>query len=243
MGSLDNPGSTVTFDRHEVPNADQWDESSGSDFFFEPDAAQIAGTGGAEDLSDRGWIITGLAGQYVSGVSADFLVDGTPGVPSHYVTTAASDRLQSPDLFGNATHGRQAAHHLGHAPTTLTAEFEATFSVESNNETATGLGFADAGGSGIVATDAIAMIVSNGTNFVCRSSADSDVGAAADTSIHLWRVVLSKGTTDAIEWFIDGTSQGTLNLRTGVFPCSWGGGVQSGGSNRLLIGNSSVFYR
>ena len=28
----------VVADRHEVPNADQWDESSGFDFFFEPDA-------------------------------------------------------------------------------------------------------------------------------------------------------------------------------------------------------------
>ncbi len=233
----------VTADRHEVEQADHWDDASGSDFFFKPSAAQISGTGNAEDLGDRGWTVTGLAGQFVSGVGANFLDPDNKGVPAHYVTTAALDLLQSPPLFGNWVDGQQAAHHLGGNPTTLTFEFWATFSVESNNETATGLGLADAGGSNIVATDAIAMIVSNGSNFLCRSSVDSIVGAAADTALHLFKIVFKPGTTDAIEWFIDGVSQGTLDLRTGEFPISWGGGVQSGGSNRVLIGQCEAFYR
>ena len=232
----------VVADRHEVPFAGLWDDSSGSDFFFEPDAAQISGTGNAEDLSDRGWTATSLA--FVAGVSANFLDDGTKGVPSHFLTDAASDLLQSPDLFGDFLHGHQAAHHLGETePSTLTLEMWLTFSVESNNETATCGGFTDAGGSIIVATDAVATIFSDGTNFGCRSSADSDLGALADTALHLFKIVISKGTTDAIEWFIDDVSQGTLNLRTGVFPVSWGVGVVSAGSNRILIGPCRIYYR
>ena len=241
MQILRGPGSVITADRHEVPFAGGWDDESGSDFFFEADAAQIAGTGNVEDLSDRGWTTTSLI--FVSGVSADFLSDSVRGVPSHYLTNAASDLLQSPDVFGDDTHGHQASHHLGLDPTSLTLEGFFTFSVVSNAETATGWGFSDAGGSIITATDAVAVIHSDGTNFVCRSSADSDVGSLIDTDLHLWKMVISQGTTDAIEWFIDGASQGTLNLRTGVFPVSWGAGVQVGGSNRVLIGPCRVFYR
>lgn len=233
----------IVADRHEVEQALHWSDSSGSDFFFMPDAAQISGTGGAEDLSDVGWTITTFAGQFVAGVDADFLATADKGVPAHFVTTAPSDRLQSPAIFGDWVHGRQAANHLGEDPTTLTVEQWVTFSVAANSETATAVGFTDAGGSSIVATDAVAMIHSDGTNFICRSSADADTGALIDTALHLFKIVISQGTTDAIEWFIDGTSQGTLDLREDVFPVSWGGGVVSAGSNRLLIGPCRVFYR
>ncbi len=233
-------GRTVM--RHHVHGAD-WDDDYGTDYHMAPSAAEISGTGQREDLSDVGWTTTGLAGQYVPGVSADFITEGTLGVPNHYVTNAASDTLQSPDLFGDWVHAQQSGQLLGFIPTTLTMAAWLAFSVASNNETAVGIGFSDAGGSILTAGDAIAVIHSNGTNFICRSSADSDVGAAIDTNWHLWKIVLSMGTTDAIEWFIDGTSQGTLDLRTGVFPASWGAGVGVGLSNRVLIGPAHISYR
>lgn len=235
--------SIITADRHEVEQAVHWDDSSGSDFFFEPDAAQISGTGNAEDLSDVGWTTTGLSGQFVGGTAADFLSTSDKGVPAHYVTTAAGDIFQSPAIFGDHVHSHQAEHHLGTTPTELHAHFWGTFSVESNNETATGFGWVVNGGSVITAGDAIAMIVSDGSNFICRSSADSSTGAVVDTNLHEFAIIISQGTTDAIEWRIDDVSQGTLDLRTDVFPAAWGAGVQSAGSNRLLIGACRVFYR
>ena len=243
MGTINNPASVIASDRHEVPSADHWDDESGSDFFFEPDAAQIVGTGLAEDLTDVGWTITSIAG-YTEGTDADFLSSADKGVPGHYVTDAGSDLIQSPAVFGDYTHGQQAAHHLGHDPTTLTLEAWAAFSVHSANETATGLGFVINGGSIITAANAIAVIHTDGTNFTVRSGADSDLGATDDALWHLFKIVITTGSaTDAVEWFIDGTSQGTMNRRTDAYPAAVGWGVVSGGTNRVLIGPARVFYR
>ena len=231
----------ITADRHEVAQALHWDDSSGSDFFFEPDAAGIAGTGQAEDLSDVGWTVTGLSGQFVEGSGSDFL--SGLSIPNHYATTAALDLLQSPRIFADPVHAWQASHHLGQDPATLTMEAWNAFSVNGADETATGVGLAQAGGAVNVAANALAVIYSNGSNFVCRSSSDSDVGAAVDTAWHKWTIGLKVGTTDAIEWFIDGVSQGTLDLLENVLPMSWGAGVVTGGTNRVLIGPCRVFYR
>lgn len=242
MTQISRGGATVTADRHEVENATLWDNSSGSDYFMEPDAAQISGTGSAEDLSDVGWTTTSLS--FTEGTGADFMSSADKGVPGHFVTNAAADLLQSPAVFGDYTHSQQAAHHLGFDPTTLTLEGWAAFSVHSANETATGLGFVINGGSIVTAGDAVAVIHTNGTNFTCRSSADSDAGATDDALWHLFKIVISTGSaTDAVEWFIDGTSQGTLDRRTDAYPVSVGWGVVAAGTNRVLIGPARVFYR
>ena len=153
--------------------------------------------------------------------------------------------MQSPTIFGDFVHGDQSAHHIGGVqPTTLTAEFWATFSVASNSETATGIGFCDAGGAVNVAGDAVAIIHSDGTNFICRSASDADTGALIDTDLHHWRIVISEGVTDAIEWFIDDVSQGTLNLRIDVAPYAWGCGIlASTGANDIQMASAELSYR
>lgn len=235
--------SVITADRHEVQNAALWDDSSGSDYFFEPDAAQISGTGSAEDLSDVGWTIDGFT--YVSGVGGDFLSKADRGVPSHYLIDAPNDLLQSPDLFGNFDHGHQAGHHLGDIePTTLTFEWEAAWSTASNNETASAMGIAQAAGAINVAAEQLAAIFSDGSNFGLRSSGDSDVGAVVDNDWHTWKIVFSQGITDAIEWFIDGVSQGTIDLLEDVMPFAWGAGILvSTGANNILMGDCRAYYR
>ncbi len=224
-------------------HAADWDDNFATDYHMLPSVAQITSTGNRESLVDVGWDISGLGSQFVPGVSANFLTEGTLGVPGHFLTNLASDTLQSPDIFGDWVHGKESGDILGFNPTTLTMEAWLAFSVNGTNETAVGVGFSVAGGSILTAGDAIAVIYSNATNFICRSSADSSTGAAIDTAWHEWKIVLSTGTTDAIEWFIDGASQGTLDLRTGVFPASWGAGVGGGLNNRVLIGPAHIFYR
>ena len=233
----------VTADRHEVERAGDWDDASGSDFFIEPDAAQIAGTGNVEDLSDVGWTTTSLA--FVQGTDADFMDPDDKGVPSHYLTDAASDIFQSPAVFGDYLHSQQAAHHLGVDPTTMTLEAWVTFSVNSASETGTGFGFVINGGSIITEADHIAVIHTDGTNFICREGGgDSKTGALDDGLIHLFKIVIKTGSvTDAVEWFIDGVSQGTLDRRPDAYPCSVGWGVEVGATNRILIGPARVFYR
>ncbi len=226
---------------HHVDDASHWDDRLGTDYDFTPSAAQIAGTGNREDLTDVGWSKTGLT--FVPGSGADFLTEAVPGIPPHYTLDGASNLLQSPDKFGNFEHCDGAADHLGYHPTTMMWEGWFQFSVTGSNEPASGIGLVDAGGSIITAGDAVAVIHSNGSNFVCRSSADSDVGAVVDTDWHRGGIVLSLGTTDKIEWFIDRVSQGTLDLRTGVMPLAWGAGAVSAGNNRLAFGHQHISYR
>ena len=230
----------ITADRHEVAQAVHWDDSSGSDYFFEPDLAGLTTTGNAESLVDVGWTVTGLG--FVQGTSGDFF--GAAGLdPSHYEGDNATDKLESPNVFGDYFHSQQAAHHLGQDPTTLTMEMWAQFTVTSASETGTALGFFIGGGSIVTEADHVAAIHTDGTNFICREGGgDTDAGALDDESWHLFKIVISIGSvTDAIEWFIDGTSQGTLNRRTDAYPCGWGAGNST--TNRIQIGPCRIFYR
>lgn len=224
-----------------VQDAVHWNDSSGSDFDFVPSAAGISGTGQAEDLSDVGWTVTSLT--FAQGIAGDFL-SVTDLDPNAFITSAALDKLLSPQIFGSGMHALHAEHHLGYAPTKLIFEGWAQFTVASSNETATGVGFFIGGGSVITAADAIAVIHSNGSNFVCRSSGDSDVGAVKDESWHLFKVIISKGSvTDAVEWFIDGVSQGKFDRRADAYPCGLGWGNVNAGNNRVQIGPAKVTYR
>lgn len=226
--------------RHEIDSASHWDDESGTDYFFEPDAAEVA-AGNKETLSDFGWTTTGLV--YVPGSGADFMTVADKGIPGHFVLSPASDVLQSPALFGAYSHSHGAAHHLGHEPITLTMEMWAQFAVASSDEVASCLGFVAAGGSIITAGDAVAVIRSDSSVFACRSNVDADGGAAVDNDWHLWKLVLSLGTTGAIQWFRDNVSQGVLDLREDVMPLSFGVGNVAAGNNRLNIGPGRIYYR
>ncbi|KKK48953.1 hypothetical protein LCGC14_3139960, partial [marine sediment metagenome] len=71
--------------------------------------------------------------------------------------------------------------------------------------------------------DELAWIYTDGTNFTIRSDADSDAGAADDTDWHVWKITVKIGSaTDAVEWFIDGTSQGKMDRKTDEWPVSFG---------------------
>jgi hypothetical protein len=213
-----------------VPGQDQrvhvlrpqdWDRMAGTDFwaFFGPEsiAADAAGT----LLSDFGWTTTSLVA--TAGAGGDFLAAADPGTPNHLLTDAGNDLLQSPAVFGDYIHGQLAAQFLGHSPSQLVVEWYGAMTVHSADEsTVTGWGLVEAGGAAGTANDRMAWIGTDGTNFICSSAADSDAGATDDAAWHRFRIVVSLGTTDAIEWFIDGVSQGTINLQTDLWPCSFG---------------------
>ena len=99
----------------------------------------------------------------------------------------------------------------------------------------------NAGTSG-VDNDAMAWIFTDGANFTLRSAADSDAGAADDALWHIFKIVVSAGgTSDTIEWFIDGTSQGTIDRQTDLWPCSFG--MHALTTNRPGLGWVHIYYK
>lgn len=219
----------------------EWAFAPGTDFLLgggTTTALITSGTAG-QVLSEFGWTTTTLA--YVAGSGADFASSSDPGVAPHFLLADASDLLASPAIFGSYNHVLWAARIMGYTPTSLNAEVWAAFTTASNNEPSTAFGFVEDGGSVITAAsaDQLACISSNGTNFILASGAASDAGAAIDTAWHLWKI---KITSANCEWFIDGTSQGTIALEADEFPVSFEAGVVAAGANDIALGNVRVWY-
>jgi hypothetical protein len=216
---------------------------AGTDFWYvvnHADAITVAGATNPSGLSGWGWTTTNLS--LSSATGGDFLDSSDVGTPTATVFGADNDLLQSPTIFGDYSHGLMAGQILGHFPTRLICEVYAAFTTNSNEETRTGFGLTEAGGTSGTADDALAWIHDLGTTnvFSCRSGADSDNGSADNTNYHQFRIVIKTGTTDAIEWFIDGTSQGTLDLEEDLAPFSFG--AYSSTTNRVALAWAHIWY-
>ncbi len=219
--------------RVDVP-AFGWGYAPGTDYWLIPGGEILTAAGIL--LSENGWTTTALA--LVEGAGADFLSPTDVGVPAHILTDATGDLLRSPPVFGSFLHGKVAGKLLGHQPSILTLEQDAAFSVASANETTSWFGWVEAGGSPDTADDAMAMIISNGSNFVLRSGAASDVGALVDNLWHVWKIVITFGVS--IEWFIDDVSQGTIAIQADLWPVSFG--MHTLTTNRVLLGIGHISY-
>jgi hypothetical protein len=218
-----------------------WAISPGTDFMLgagTTTALITSGTAG-QVLSEYGWTTTGLA--YTAGSAADFLSSADPGVAPHIILADASDLLASPAIFGDYAHALAASWILGYMPTTLSFECRAAFTTAANDEPSTAFGFVEDGGSVITAAaaDQLACISSNGTNFELNSGAAVDAGAAVDTAWHTFRVTVSSAN---VQWWIDGTSQGTIALEADEFPVSFEAGVVAAGANDIAISHVRVWY-
>lgn len=229
------PGAPL---RAHLLSPQEWGYAVGTDFWLTAAVNGMLTAGNGHELSDYGWTTTALT--LTAGSLADFITSADVGTPANITMADASDLIQSPILFGNYSHALAASKILGYLPNRLTLEAYAAFPAVAANETATGFGFVESAGSPIVAGDAMAMIVSDGTNFVCRSGAASDVGATADTAYHLWRVEIAGGSS--VEWFIDDTSQGTFAIQSDLWPVSFGAGVQAAGANDVSLAWVHIWY-
>jgi len=236
-------GTPVSQSRIHVLTPQEWGNSSGTDFWAFFSVNGILSVGNAHELADYGWTTTALS--LLAGSAADMIDSADVGVPGGLEFGAASDLLQSPAIFGDYAHGRMVEAILGYTPTQLVLESYGYFTdATPANETASGFGLVDAGGSPITAANANAMIVANTTNFVLRSGGDSDAGAAVDAVPHLWKVVIDAGgvVTDKVEWFIDDVSQGTIDRNADAFPVSFGAGVQVAGTNFFVLSWLHIYY-
>lgn len=218
-----------------------WAFTRGTDYMLgmgTTTALITSGTAG-QVLSEFGWTTTSLA--YVAGSGADFMTSADKGIPPHIILADASDQVLSPNIFGDWAAMKAVGRILGYDPTALNLEVIAAFTTASNNEPSTGFGFVEDDAAFITAASAgqIAGISSNGTNFVLSNDTVSDAGAAIDTSWHVWRI---KVTSASIEWFIDGTSQGTIALKADEWPARFGAGVVAAGANDLALGDVHIWY-
>lgn len=200
----------------------EWGRKIGTDFWLIPrNEGELTGVTNEPLLSDREWVTTSIL--WTAGTGADFLDSTDVGTPENFGTDLTGDLLQSPAIFGGYVHTVAVSRILGYTPTRLVVEIAGQFSAATANETRSGFGLTEAGGTAGTDADAMAWIFSDGTNFGLRSAADTDVGALVDNNWNVWRITISSGTvTDAIEWFINGTSQGTIDRQADLWPCSLG---------------------
>ena len=232
-------GFTEHKTRHHVWTPQEWAYRPGTDFWAFFGNSGLLTSGVAHELSDYGWSTTALA--FASPDGADFMSSDDIGTPNGLVFADASDLLQSPAIFGDYTHGRMVEEILGKFPTQFAIEIYAAFTTVTGTSNRSGFGLVEAGGTAGAAADELAWIYTDGTNFTIRSDADSDVGAADDTDYHLWKIVVSSGDkTDAVEWFIDGVSQGTMDRKTDEWPVSFG--VFAHTTNRFVVSWVHAYY-
>ena len=226
-------GSGVANRVHVRPS--QWTRTPATDFWYAERAAGVA----ANDLiTDYGWTTTALS--YTVGSAADLLTSADVGTPTSTDFGAAADLLVSPSIFGDYMHAQMAADILGYQPTTLNLEAYGAFTVASAAETISGFGFSTA--TSLTATNHVAFIYSDATNFAMRGTdgtgALTDVGALVSNTFHKWKIVATAGGT--VEWFIDGTSQGTITLKADMFPTAFSASVTT--TNRLSLSYAHIWY-
>ena len=219
---------------------EEWNRSGGTDYWavFGLEST-VAAAASSALLSDSGWITTSLV--ETAGSAGDFLSSSDPGVPPHLLTDATGDLIQSPPMFGDYANSLIAANILGYTPTKLIVEFYAAFTVASANEHSV-IGLVEAGGSVATGADSMLHVKSNGTNFLLAGAVDSDTGALVDTAWHTWKIVVTNtgSITDAAEWFIDGTSQGTMDIQADLWPCSFG--MHALTTNRPALAWAHIWY-
>lgn len=246
--------------RQHVNEGYKWASAVGTDYWLHPteglDQAAAASTTLEALLAGAGWTATSLVN--TAGSGADFrggvFTPGTgknrdgsyvdTGIPSHFLTNADADLLQSPAMFGNADDMEAAAEIAGmrNLPNILGVSFWGAMTVNSAGELDSAWGFIEAGGSPATAADYVAGIYTDGTNFALQTNGTlvGAVGAADDALWHKYRLEIDfNGFTT---WWIDGALQqrNTVAITTDVFPCSFG--FAAGTTNRPGLGLTHVYY-
>ena len=201
----------------------------------------IPGGAGEEDLDLYGWVTSGFS--HTVGSGADFLTSVDVGVTGGVNMNAANDFLLSPFIFGDFAHGEMVKGLLGHAPTRLNMECFARFAANAD-ESASGFGFVEAGATGQFAEgDLLAFVTSDATNFTLVSGEpDTGAGSTDNTTAHLFKITINKGTTLAIDWFIDGVQQTSMDLQEDLWPAAFAINTEATGTNDPVVSWVHIWY-
>jgi hypothetical protein len=271
MQLTDSKNALLPQNRVHVTAAYDWGQRAGTDYWLVNnsvfDIYAAAATTVSEQLAENGWTATSLVN--TAGSGADFQggvfttvgasgpgarsIDpaGTfadAGTPNHALTNASGDLLGSPAIFGDAAHGRMAAQLVGRSkmPQYLIMEFWSAFTVANTaSEPSTAVGFYIA--TATISTEAhqLAVIQSDGTNFVLAgAAAKMATGPLIDTNWHLWKIALQfNGATGAnVFAWQDGTLFSTTAgvAAQDVFPAKIGFHALT--TNRIGLGLTHVYY-
>jgi len=213
-----------------VTNPRLWASSAGYEFWIDFGHADLINAMGStnEGLDGHGWSF-GTA-THLEGSTGDFLSSADID-PSCFNCNATFVSIVGPRIFGTYDHALAAARFLGYQPTKLTVRWFASFPTVNTNDTGCSLAMAGAGQT--------LLIYSNGTNFLLSDNVPgTDLGAAVDTSWHTFDMAINATNT---EWFIDGTSQGTLTTPTDLWPVAMQFQT-GGGANRLKVAWCRLVY-
>lgn len=231
-------GGIVRDQRVHISRPQDWGEGVGTDFWANwgnllmADAASL-------DLVANGWVTTGFS--HTVGSLAGMLDASDAGTTGGINCDTADDFIGSPFIFGDLAHGRMVESITGILPTTLTMECYARFASSAADEQATGFGFVEAGSTGSFAkADTNGLVTIGATNFELHTGADADEGSAKATTPSVFRVVYTSGSTS--EWFIDGTSQGTLAIQANTWPAAFVINTQASGANDPVVAWTHIWY-
>ncbi len=226
------------FPNHRIHTGPQFQGHASSDFWVvatQSNAVAAASATNPEGLSGWGWTTTAL--NVTQPTSGDFL-SAADSTPATITFGASADALSSARIFGDYAHGLVAKAILGYMPTRLCLEAYLQWPTATANENGSFFGFAGIGTTDSTVAGSVASIMSDGTNFRLKTgSAGNDAGAAIDNSFHVWKIAIDATNT---EWFIDGTSQGTVTTVTDQFPIALRGIVTT--TNRMELAWAHIWY-
>lgn len=239
----------------------KWAFEAGTDYWLQPSEGLDQGAASASTsleglLVGGGWIATALTN--TGGSGADFrggvFTPGTDkgrggtyvdsGTPTHFLTNADNDLLESPAIFGDAVHMQMAAAIAGQAnlPNILGVSFWGAMTVNSADAKEASWGFWQDSGDALVPGEAIAAIYSDSANFALQAAnaVVGSAGALIDTAWHYWNIELN--FDGFISWSIDGALQqrNSVAIQTDKFPCSFG--FASDATNFPGLGGTHVYY-
>lgn len=224
--------------RVHITDPRDWGHSVGTDYWLLCNDVDMAAAGGM-DLVNYGWESDGFSFTAFAG-DADFMSSSDKGTTGGFNFDTAEDTLLSPAMFGDWVHIQQVASILGASPTTLSCEFIMRLAA-GNDEEGTGIGFwIGAATDPVTKAETEGVVTCDGTDFSLETSAAADAGSTKATTAHVFRVTLTFGST--MEWFIDGTSQGTAAITADKYPLKFGGGTANGGANDPVLASAHVWY-
>jgi len=221
---------------------DNWGNMPATDYWFDPENADIITASSPHLLTAAGGVTTGTLDVTASSQASNFMATTVPTTLNGLRFNSSGERIMSPVKFGSVQHTRWIRDQLGWAPSKLIAEFYFQFTTSSNNEDASGAGFVK--GSIVTDTNGLAVIASDGTNFRGKAAAASFTGAATgpliDNLVHRAKIVMDSGP-QTTSFLMDGTAfSATVAIPTASFPCAFAAGVAT--SNVLILGLTHVYY-
>lgn len=233
----------------------EWCQRPAVAYYLTFGAESFGTTGDAHELADFGFTTTSLVmagGAAADLPPADFCASGATidaGTPGSATADAGTDLFQTPSIFADPMGFFWAGRLLGSnkPPRMFVAEFFGALTTDSANETRSGFGLIEDGGTAGTDADAFAWIYSNSANLCIRSGAanGSAVGPAVSQQMLLHRIEVDR-VDQIIRWKTSSnfgatwTQHATLALEPDELPCAFGAYAHT--TNRFGLYGTAAFY-